>query len=176
MGRIQKALNKLRTKCTPEGTHPSGNSTADILDCIAEHFEAGGSSLPDVTSADNGKVLTVVEGEWNKGEAGGSDIFVVNIALNEETGTFTSDKTYSEMEAAYNSNKIIICKTKINSMRHHTMDLFLYNYDDTPYFYIDFGVVTGEDEGVNGVRAIRLKHSSTGEKLIQYNEKVFVGE
>ena len=34
----------------------------------------GGSSLPDVTEADNGDVLTVVNGEWAKAEAGGGGI------------------------------------------------------------------------------------------------------
>ncbi|MGA4517412.1 hypothetical protein ACPA0F_09095 [Solibacillus silvestris] len=71
MGRISKSLNKLREKCTEAGTHPAGNSTADILECIAEHFEAG-SSLPEVTSDDNGKVLKVANGAWDKGEAGSS--------------------------------------------------------------------------------------------------------
>ncbi len=50
MGRISKALDELRTKCTMEGTHPAGNSVADILECIAEHYEGGGGggSISDI--------------------------------------------------------------------------------------------------------------------------------
>lgn len=57
MGRISKALDKLRTKCTQEGTHPTGNSTADILECIAEHFEGGGGGFEKIT------FTVTVEGE-----------------------------------------------------------------------------------------------------------------
>lgn len=44
-----------------------GNYTtsADVISAVAKKVPSGsGSSLPEVTSEDNGKVLTVVEGEW----------------------------------------------------------------------------------------------------------------
>lgn len=55
MGRTAKALNKLRAKCTKAGMTPKGDSVADLLDCIAEHFEV----LPEHKATDSGKVLSV---------------------------------------------------------------------------------------------------------------------
>lgn len=38
----------------------------DMVKAIAAHISGGGAAeLPTVTTADNGKVLTVVEGEWS---------------------------------------------------------------------------------------------------------------
>lgn len=53
-----------------------GGQAADVADCVTvveviEKMTAvvGGGSLPAVTAADNGKVLTVVEGAWAKADA-----------------------------------------------------------------------------------------------------------
>ena len=58
----------------------------------------GGSDLPAVSAADNGDVLTVVNGAWDKaapgGGGGGSSVLVVN------TSEGTCDKTAAEMYSA----------------------------------------------------------------------------
>lgn len=60
--------------------------TEQYLDAIARGVGGGGSSLPTVTSDDNGDVLTVVEGAWDKaapsGGGGGTSAFVVHVVLN----------------------------------------------------------------------------------------------
>lgn len=38
MSRLKDALMSLLGKCTPAGTHPVGNNTDEIIECLAEHF------------------------------------------------------------------------------------------------------------------------------------------
>lgn len=40
MSRLKDALLALLGKCTPEGTEPKGNNVDEILECMAEHFDA----------------------------------------------------------------------------------------------------------------------------------------
>lgn len=62
----------------------------------------GGSSLPAVTSADNGKVLGVVDGAW----AADSNLFLVTLS----GSPITSDKTYAEIVAAVDAGRTVIAE------------------------------------------------------------------
>jgi hypothetical protein len=45
------------------------NQTPDMINAIANVYEDKGDTLPTVTTDDNAKLLTVVEGKWNKATA-----------------------------------------------------------------------------------------------------------
>lgn len=70
----------------------------------------GGSSLPAVTSEDNGDVLTVVDGEWGKAapSGGGGDMLVVTITQDPISQEFSADKTLAEILAAKNNGTPVI--------------------------------------------------------------------
>ena len=68
----------------------------------------GGSGLPSVTSDDNGDVLTVVDGAWDKAapSGGGGAALIVNLV--NAGGNYTSDKTYAEISAAMSAGTPVI--------------------------------------------------------------------
>lgn len=78
--------------------------------------EGGGSGLPDVTDADNGKTLKVVNGEWT---AVDMSPFVVTYTISgTPTGNIyplTFDHTMAEIEEAYSVGKEVITKITIDS-------------------------------------------------------------
>ena len=90
-------------------------SWVDADDIDAGSGGGGGSSLPSVSSVDNGKVLTVVSGAWDKaapsGGGSGSDVLVVmfTVTSTNDPNVFdvTSDKTFAEVYAAIDENKPI---------------------------------------------------------------------
>lgn len=96
MSKISDALRKLAEKCIAEGHEVTGKTTGDILECIAEHYEGGGgggSDLPEVTEEDNGKVLTVISGEWDKAEPSGeSGTVYLDVVPSQDMTTFTVTK------------------------------------------------------------------------------------
>lgn len=64
----------------------------------------GGSSLPSVTSSDNGKVLAVKDGAW----AADSNLFIVTITVDSQYIN-RADKTFAEITAAMESGKDVVC-------------------------------------------------------------------
>ena len=82
-----------------------GNTNKKVLGRLIDEVE--GAKLPEVTEDDNGSVLTVVEGAWDKAEpSGGSDVFMVEL---EESGVVvTFKKTWKEIHDAFISGATIL--------------------------------------------------------------------
>lgn len=66
----------------------------------------GGSSLPAVTSADNGKVLAVKDGAWAADEMQQKK-FIVTLTPTSPDFSGTMDKTVAEITAAYEAGQEI---------------------------------------------------------------------
>lgn len=63
----------------------------------------GGSDLPEVTSDDNGDVLTVVEGAWAKATPSGGGVFQITDTYDSGEDTHTLNKTWQEIYTAFTS-------------------------------------------------------------------------
>ena len=83
-------------------------------DDIDEH----GSSLPAVTSDDNGDVLTVVEGAWDKAAPGGGGGSVLLI----HNDNNVLDKTFKEIQDASRIGAVIL----LSDSETQTMHSYLY--------------------------------------------------
>ena len=82
---------------TPENTNPN------VLRGVLEN---NNSSLPSITADDNGKVLTVVNGAWDKAQPSGS--FIINATNDGETGAHVLDKTWNEINTVFGNGVICI--------------------------------------------------------------------
>lgn len=73
------------------------------------YASGGGSSLPEVTSDDNGDVLTVVEGAWAKAApSGGAMLVTLTYDTVADDGTYTADKSYADIHAALASGSVVV--------------------------------------------------------------------
>lgn len=110
-------------------------TTAEMIDAIEQIYHDNGDTLPTVTSDDNGKVLSVVNGEWDKAnvpaelpavtaEDNGKVLMVVNgewdaaeiesndflVSYSEDNGEYSCDKTFSQVAVAVQANKNVRAK------------------------------------------------------------------
>lgn len=63
---------------------------ADIKEDISEI-----TPLPDVTAADNGDVLTVIDGAWGKGTA--DKVTILDVTISDSTATITGELTFNDI-------------------------------------------------------------------------------
>jgi len=95
-----------------------------------------GSNLPAVTSDDNGDVLTVVEGAWAKAAPSGGGAFYVDMTV--EGRTYTSEKTYQEIEDAYNAGSVVIGRYQNSYEQDVLVPLAKIGYDSDQSAYCTY--------------------------------------
>lgn len=123
-----------------EATKQSGNTVNALTN------GGGGSDLPAVTADDNGKVLTVVDGAWNKAEASGGDsgVFVARFTYDQSTGKYSCDKTSEEIHAAAEQGKAVLGMLDADEI------VATYVQGEFEYLYVTEGVpelILIQDEG-----------------------------
>ena len=79
-----------------------------MLDIADRIDDIEGGTLPNVSSTDNGNVLTVVEGSWAKAapSGGGSDIFIADFYWGDDS--YECNHTFAEIAEAYETGKTLI--------------------------------------------------------------------
>ena len=131
---ITDALQKVFLKLGGNVQDIQDNKTVtDYVDDLGEVLESL-AELPGVTSSDNGKILKVVDGKWNKADAsgGGIEFFDVNYtkATYGEDVHGSIDKTFYELVAAFKANKII--RLKIGDTPQYISDVTFSNISMIP--------------------------------------------
>lgn len=64
--------------------------------------------LPDVTAADNGKILKVTGGKWQPGSGAGTEVFTAAITYDAEQEEYSADKTHAQIVAAIAGGSIVL--------------------------------------------------------------------
>lgn len=107
--RTEEFLNKIAGG-TQETLPTPQTRVEQYLNEIAQNGGGGGSDLPAVTPADNGKVLKVIEGAWDKGnESGGASDLLVNFAVDTDEGTVTTITSIADIVTAINGGTNVRC-------------------------------------------------------------------
>ena len=105
-----------------DGNPIEGNSLEGLVACVSDpqsgdtlKFDgkqwvagAAASGLPAVTSTDNGKVLTVVEGEWAPAAGGGGGAYVAEFEWDNTNKYYVSVDDANDIFAQFEAGKSIV--------------------------------------------------------------------
>lgn len=107
----------------------------DIIEAVKEKASGGGGAgLPEVTAADNGDVLTVVEGAWAKADAPSGGALVIGINYDEQAEIQSLNKTWQEIYNAMSSGRGAIIVNEVDEMAWIVVNIFV-NTEATPPIY-----------------------------------------
>lgn len=130
------------------------------LDAIAKAGGGGGSALPAVTSADNGKVLGVVDGAW----AAEDKRFVVTCTPTAQDYSGVMDKSMEEIRAAYHAGKEIWFEI---SGTGTTAPLFSVGVTDAGLSFYSWVVLTNQN------LLVMLMANTHGTGVPEYKTKIY---
>ena len=129
------------------------NAYMKYLDDIENEGGGDSSALPAVTAADNGKVLTVVEGAWDKADAaGGSNSIILKISDPEGIGRYTVESPVefsTLMQTYWQYDKIDAIE--VEEGFQSAVNVQFYRGEESSYIsmeFIDFDL-TGAPTGVS---------------------------
>ena len=94
-------------------------------------WEQQGGLLPQVTSADNGKVMSVVDGAWAASEQGKKFIVTLTPTALDYSGTM--DKTVAEINAAYEAGMEIVFRVMESATTYTEVFLSAVYHDGATY-------------------------------------------
>lgn len=132
----------------------------------------GGSALPDVTSADNGKVLGVVDGAWSKMDTGGGggsvEPLIVHITPN-ENNKLAMDKTAITIYNAFISGLPIIFYSSIleNGITEHAIIMGVchdndYGEGEKEYRNYYFHLTLPDSDDPESINPVRMSFRARG--------------
>lgn len=103
---IAEALKKLYAKLGGTDNVADVPTVAEMIDKVTEVAGTGGGGLPEVTAADNGKLLGVDDGEWTKVDApsSGSSVLYIEESFNENDQEWTLNIQSMILYAAIEEN------------------------------------------------------------------------
>lgn len=126
--------------------------------------------LPDVTTEDNGKVLSVVDGAWDKAEVGGGDNVLV-FSIKNTTGNYNAgfdlvDCTAGDIADAILDGKIPVLKEiSLSSMPSPVLMLYFSGTYDTGDVYRTFEATVNSKVGSSQPSGWLTKHVSATIKV-----------
>lgn len=125
----------------------------DMIEAVSTVAEQGASELPKVKAADNDKVLTVVNGKWNKADVPTpeSDIYVLEATYENYALTFAEGEA-ERLVSAINAGKTVLCKIKGLTGYTTTGDILTVANIQTP-FSSSWGSMIAETVATKGAGA-----------------------
>lgn len=138
------------------------NRIAEALPDVLSKF----SILPTVAAEDDGKVLTVVDGAWDKAEASG--MLVVTVTNGETAGTYTADTSAADIYAAYKAGRTVVAVLGSSSPGYESVTFYnlLSATKSMASYTIHFGCLSCDGNGL-GAR---------GYEIIFNNDSISIAE
>lgn len=122
-----------------------GNTNKKVLGRLIDEVE--GVKLPEVTEDDNGSVLTVVEGAWDKAEPSGGSGGIFTVSCEHTSGEYLSNvyrlnKTWNEIHDAITAGMLVyaVGEDYYSALK----EIYYYESDEIPFYCVEFGTQVAE--------------------------------